>query len=55
MSKQPSVHNTINRLAHLDGMIVKSDIVCIEQLRIDRRTFYVFISLVREVEGLRDN
>ena len=54
MSKQPSMHNPIHRLAHLDGMIVESDIACIEQLRMDRRTFNIFISLVREVGGLRD-
>ena len=54
MSKQPSLHNPIHRLAHLDGMIEESDIACIEQLRIDRRTFNIFISLVREVGGLRD-
>ncbi|CAO2820913.1 unnamed protein product [Amaranthus hypochondriacus] len=54
MSKQPSLHNPIHRLAHLDGMIVESDIACIEQLRMDRRTFNIFISLVREVGGLRD-
>ncbi|XP_057518375.1 uncharacterized protein LOC130799292, partial [Amaranthus tricolor] len=35
-------------------MIVESDIACIEQLRMDRRTFNIFISLVREVGGLRD-
>ena len=54
MSKQPSLHNPIHRLDYLDGMIVESDIACIEQLRMDRRTFNIFISLVREVRGLRD-
>ena len=54
MSKQPSLHNPIHRLAHLDGMIVESDIACIEQLRMDRRMFNIFISLVREVGELRD-
>ena len=33
---------------------MESDIACIEQLRMDRRTFNIFISLVREVGGLRD-
>ncbi|XP_019108049.2 protein ALP1-like [Beta vulgaris subsp. vulgaris] len=35
-------------------MIVRSDIACIEQLRMDRHTFNILCSLVREIGGLRD-
>ncbi|KAL2934826.1 Protein ALP1-like [Bienertia sinuspersici] len=54
MLREPSAHNPILRHAHLDGMIVRSDTACIEQLRMDRHTFNVLCSFIREVGGLRD-
>ena len=54
MLRQPSAHNPILRLAHLDGMIVRSDITCIEHLRMDCHTFNILCSLVREIGGLKD-
>ncbi|CAO2835192.1 unnamed protein product [Amaranthus hypochondriacus] len=52
--KQPSWYDPTIRLKHLNDMIARNDILCIEQLRMDRRCFRVLCSLVREYGGLQD-
>lgn len=54
MFRQPSLYNSIHRIAQLDGIIVQSDMVCIEQLKMDCHTFNILISFVREVWGSMD-
>ena len=52
--KEPSWYDPTIRLKHLNDMIARNDILCIEQLRMDRRCFRVLCSLVREYGGLQD-
>lgn len=41
------------RIENLYKIIVESDIKCISQLRMDRRTFYILCEMVRDIGGLR--
>ena len=52
--KEPSWYDPTIWLKHLNDMITRNDILCIEQLHMDRRCFRILCSLVREYGVLQD-
>ena len=52
--REPCWYDPIIRSTHLRNMISRSDLLCVEQLRMDRRCFRILCSLVREYGGLKD-
>ncbi|KAL6624579.1 hypothetical protein ACP70R_031900 [Stipagrostis hirtigluma subsp. patula] len=53
MVREPCRFDPASRSKKLNDMIYESDILCVEQLRMDRRCFWTLCSLVTEIGGLR--
>ncbi|WVZ98160.1 hypothetical protein U9M48_043629, partial [Paspalum notatum var. saurae] len=52
--REPCRYDPESRSKNLNDIIYESDILCIQQLRMDRRCFWTLCSLVTEIGGLRD-
>lgn len=52
--REPCRFDPLSRMKNLNDMIYESDIICLEQLRMDRHCFWVLCSLLRDVGGLSD-
>ncbi|KAL6661754.1 hypothetical protein ACP70R_001138 [Stipagrostis hirtigluma subsp. patula] len=53
MVREPCRFDPASRSKKLNDMIYESDILCVDQLRMDRRCFWTLCSLVTEIGGLR--
>ncbi|WVZ89190.1 hypothetical protein U9M48_035623, partial [Paspalum notatum var. saurae] len=52
--REPCRYDPKSRSKNLNDIIYESDILCVQQLRMDRRCFWTLCSLVTEIGGLRD-
>ncbi|TVU17415.1 hypothetical protein EJB05_33451, partial [Eragrostis curvula] len=52
--REPCRFDPAFRRKKLNDMIYESDILCVQQLRMDRRCFWTLCSLLKEFGGLRD-
>ena len=48
------ISNVIARMENLDRMISRGDIVCVDQLRMDRNTFGILCTLILTISQLQD-
>lgn len=53
MVKEPCRFDPASRSKNLNDMIYESDILCVQNLRMDRRCFWILCSLVKDIGGLR--
>ena len=49
------ISHIIARLENLDRMINRGDIVCVDQLRMDRNTFGILYTLIRTLGQMQDS